>query len=44
MASRKLANLFTNQEAPRVDCDTLSAVISLIDSNKPISQLKHVIS
>lgn len=43
MASRKLGNLFTNCKAPRVDGDTLSAVISLINSNKPISQLKHVI-
>lgn len=38
-----LRNLLTNYKASWVDSNTLGAMISFIDSDKTIGQLKHVI-
>lgn len=37
-------SLLTNHKAAWVDSDTLGAIIRFIDSDKPISQFKHVVS
>lgn len=41
---RRSLSLLTNYKAPRVDGDALRAVIGFIYSDKPVSQLKHVIT
>lgn len=39
-----LSSFFTNYKRPRVDGNALSAIVSFINPNKSIHQLKHVVS
>lgn len=42
-SARTSSNFFTNHKTARVDCNAFSAVVSFIDPNKSICQLKHVV-
>lgn len=39
-----LSSLLTNHETSRIDGDALGAIISFVNPDKSISQLKHVVS